>query len=44
MFWFGSKRETASKGYVPETDRIALEDDAQQLQDNEYVEKAYLGL
>ena len=44
MFWFGSKRETASKSYVPETGRIALEGDAKQLQDNEHVEKAYLGL
>jgi branched-chain amino acid transport system ATP-binding protein len=34
----------ASKGYVLETGRIALEGDAKQLQDNEYVRKAYLGL
>jgi branched-chain amino acid transport system ATP-binding protein len=34
----------ASKGYVLETGRIALEGDAKQLQDNEHVRKAYLGL
>lgn len=34
----------ASKGYVLETGRIALEGDAQQLQDNEYVKKLYLGI
>jgi len=34
----------ASKGYVLETGRIALEGEAKQLQDNEHVKKAYLGL
>lgn len=34
----------ASKGYVLETGRIALEGDTKQLQDNEHVKKAYLGL
>jgi branched-chain amino acid transport system ATP-binding protein len=34
----------ASKGYVLETGRIALEGDANQLRDNEHVRKAYLGI
>lgn len=34
----------ASKAYVLETGRIALEGDAKQLQNNEHVKKAYLGL
>jgi branched-chain amino acid transport system ATP-binding protein len=34
----------ASKGYVLEVGRIVLEGDAKQLQDNEHVRKAYLGL
>ena len=34
----------ASKGYVLETGRIALEGDAKKLHDNEHVKKAYLGL
>jgi len=34
----------ANKAYVLETGRIALEGDAKQLQDNEHVKKAYLGL
>lgn len=34
----------ASKGYVLETGRIVLEGDTKQLQDNEHVRKAYLGL
>lgn len=36
--------QIANKGYVLETGRIALEGDAKQLQDNEHVKKAYLGL
>ena len=34
----------ADKGYVMEVGVIALEDDAKNLQDNEHVRKAYLGL
>ena len=34
----------ANKGYVLETGRIALEGNAKQLQDNEHVQKAYLGI
>lgn len=36
--------QIANKAYVLETGRIALEGDAKQLQDNEHVKKAYLGL
>ncbi|MFC1903825.1 ABC transporter ATP-binding protein [Chloroflexota bacterium] len=36
--------EVASKAYVLETGKIALEGDAKQLQKNEHVKKAYLGL
>ena len=36
--------QLASKCYVLETGRIALEGDAKQLQANEYVRRAYLGL
>ncbi len=34
----------ASKGYVLETGRVALEGDTKQLQDNEHVKKVYLGI
>lgn len=34
----------ASKCYVLETGRISLEGDAKQLQGNEHVKKAYLGI
>lgn len=34
----------AKKAYVLETGRIALEGDAKELQDNEHVKKAYLGM
>jgi branched-chain amino acid transport system ATP-binding protein len=34
----------ASRGYVLETGRIVLEDDAKALQKNEQVQKAYLGI
>lgn len=36
--------DLASTGYVLETGRITLEGDTKQLQDNEHVKKAYLGL
>jgi branched-chain amino acid transport system ATP-binding protein len=35
--------ETASRGYVLETGRVALADDAKALRDNEQVRKTYLG-
>jgi len=34
----------ANRGYVLETGRIVLDDDAQALQRNEKVQKAYLGI
>jgi branched-chain amino acid transport system ATP-binding protein len=34
----------ANRGYVLETGRIVLEDDAKALQQNEQVQKAYLGI
>ena len=34
----------AHRGYVLETGQIVLEDDAQALQKNEQVQKAYLGI
>jgi len=36
--------ETAHRGYVMETGRIALADDAKSLRDNEQVQKTYLGV
>jgi branched-chain amino acid transport system ATP-binding protein len=36
--------ETADRGYVMETGRITLADDAKSLRENEQVQKAYLGL
>lgn len=36
--------ELAKKAYVLETGRVALEGDAKQLRDNEYVKKVYLGI
>jgi branched-chain amino acid transport system ATP-binding protein len=36
--------ETASRGYVMETGRIALADDAKKLQENEQVRETYLGI
>lgn len=36
--------ELAKKAYVLETGRIAMEDDAKKLENNEYVKKAYLGI
>jgi branched-chain amino acid transport system ATP-binding protein len=36
--------ETAHRGYVLETGRIALADDAKNLRENEQVQKAYLGI
>jgi branched-chain amino acid transport system ATP-binding protein len=36
--------ETANRGYVLETGRITLTDDAKALQKNEQVRKAYLGI
>ncbi|MDQ3857187.1 MAG: ABC transporter ATP-binding protein, partial [Actinomycetota bacterium] len=35
--------DTADRGYVLETGRIALEDDAKALRENEQVRKTYLG-
>ena len=35
--------DTAHRGYVLETGRIALADDAKKLRENEQVQKAYLG-
>ena len=34
----------ASKGYVMETGNITMEGNAKELQDNEHVRKAYLGI
>ena len=34
----------ASKGYVLEIGRVIMEDNAKELQDNEHVRKAYLGI
>ena len=36
--------EVASRGYVMETGRIALTDEASKLRANEQVQKAYLGM
>jgi branched-chain amino acid transport system ATP-binding protein len=36
--------EIAHRGYVMETGRIALADDAKNLRENEQVQKAYLGI
>ena len=36
--------DTANRGYVMETGRIALTDDAKKLRENEQVQKAYLGM
>jgi branched-chain amino acid transport system ATP-binding protein len=36
--------DTANRGYVLETGRIALADDAKNLRENEQVQKAYLGI
>jgi branched-chain amino acid transport system ATP-binding protein len=36
--------DIASRGYVLETGRVALSDDASSLRTNERVRKAYLGL
>jgi branched-chain amino acid transport system ATP-binding protein len=36
--------ETANRGYVLETGKITLSDDAKALQKNEQVRKAYLGI
>ncbi len=36
--------ELAKKAYVLETGKVALEGDAKQLRDNEYVKKVYLGI
>ena len=36
--------ELAKRAYVLETGRVALEGDAKQLQNNEYVRKVYLGI
>jgi branched-chain amino acid transport system ATP-binding protein len=36
--------DTANRGYVLETGRIALADDAKKLRENEQVQKAYLGI
>jgi branched-chain amino acid transport system ATP-binding protein len=36
--------ETANRGYVMETGRIALADDAKKLQENEQVRETYLGI
>ena len=36
--------DVAKRGYVTETGRIALTDDAKALSKNEQVQKAYLGI
>jgi branched-chain amino acid transport system ATP-binding protein len=36
--------DAAQRGYVMETGRIALHDDAKALRENEQVQKAYLGI
>jgi branched-chain amino acid transport system ATP-binding protein len=36
--------DTADRGYVMETGKITLADDAKSLRENEQVQKAYLGL
>jgi branched-chain amino acid transport system ATP-binding protein len=36
--------DTANRGYVMETGRIALADDAKKLQENEQVRETYLGI
>jgi branched-chain amino acid transport system ATP-binding protein len=35
--------DTANRGYVMETGRIVLADDAKKLRENELVQKTYLG-